>query len=187
MFHGTHELSLDSKGRLAFPVDVRAQIDRMGGGVVITRHSPEPCLRVYPLSVWPKVLRFYSQLPRKYDRWRRLVIGSASTAQLDSAGRVLISPVLRRSLGLDRTVHLVGDMSRLEIWDAATHEREMSDTAELDLPAALADMRDPSDMDDDDPMLDLDPSAGVPIESVARSAAADDPSPDISSLPGDDD
>lgn len=160
MFLGSHPLSLDVKGRLAFPVAERAEIEGLGGKVVITLHVPERCLRVYPMPVWTKLLRFYQNLPRKYDRFRRLILGHAAVLQLDSAGRVVIPQLLREAVGLERSVVLVGDVNRLEIWDLTEFKREQALTQSSELPEGLMDMMDPTGMADDDDLPPPDPSLG---------------------------
>jgi MraZ protein len=55
------------------------------------------------------------------------LLGSAVDVELDSAGRVLISPELRAAAGLERQVMLLGMGAHLELWDSmrlAEHERQ---------------------------------------------------------------
>ena len=61
-----------------------------------------------------------------------------SSAQL-GAGRILISPILRKAARLDKRVVLVGDLQRLEIWDEETHARYLDEQAEAGIPEALRD------------------------------------------------
>jgi len=51
--------------------------------------------------------------------WQRIFLGNAVDVELDSAGRVLISPELRNAVGLSREVMMIGMGSHFEIWDAA--------------------------------------------------------------------
>ena len=51
---------------------------------------------------------------------QRLLLGHASECQMDSAGRLLIAPVLRQHAGLTKEVMLVGQFNKFELWDETT-------------------------------------------------------------------
>ena len=53
-------------------------------------------------------------------RVQRLLLGHASECQMDSAGRLLIAPVLRQHAGLTKEVMLVGQFNKFELWDETT-------------------------------------------------------------------
>ncbi|MGA1273240.1 MAG: hypothetical protein ACO3WO_03550, partial [Burkholderiaceae bacterium] len=48
---------------------------------------------------------------------RRFWLGLSDTPELDSAGRILINPVLREGAGISREVMLLGVGSHFELWD----------------------------------------------------------------------
>ena len=56
------------------------------------------------------------------EGWRRIFLGSAVDAEIDSASRVLIAPELRSAAGLDKDVLLIGTGRRLELWDKQRHD-----------------------------------------------------------------
>ncbi len=49
---------------------------------------------------------------------RRLLVGFAEDAELDGAGRLLISPSLRQYAGLEKEIWLIGQGRHFEIWSA---------------------------------------------------------------------
>ena len=53
-------------------------------------------------------------------RVQRLLLGHASECQMDSAGRLLLTPVLRQHAGLTKQVMLVGQFNKFELWDETT-------------------------------------------------------------------
>ena len=53
-------------------------------------------------------------------RVQRLLLGHASECQMDSAGRLLIAPVLRQHASLIKEVMLVGQFNKFELWDETT-------------------------------------------------------------------
>ena len=120
MFRGVAHLSLDSKGRLAVPARYReAILVRCAGRLVITADS-DKCLLLYPLPEWEpiqqKLMGLSSFNPRIRDLQRRL-IGYAEDVEMDGAGRLLISPALRGFAELTKSVVLVGQGNKFELWD----------------------------------------------------------------------
>ncbi|EEO30631.1 protein MraZ [Oxalobacter formigenes OXCC13] len=71
--------------------------------------------------------------------WQRIFLGSASDVEIDSAGRILISPELRQAVGLTRDVMLLGMGSHFEIWDASRLQENESEAIASGMPEALQD------------------------------------------------
>jgi MraZ protein len=57
-------------------------------------------------------------------RLQRLLVGHAEDVEMDNAGRILVSPALRRYAGLDHRVVLVGQGNKFELWDEARWEEQ---------------------------------------------------------------
>ena len=79
-------------------------------------------------------------LTSKDDRIRRLLIGSAETVEMDGAGRILVSSILRRAGKLDRKVVMVGNLTRFELWDEQIWEAYLDKQAAAGLPEDLGDI-----------------------------------------------
>jgi len=56
---------------------------------------------------------------------QRLLLGHASECQMDSAGRLLLAPVLRQHAGLTKQVMLVGQFNKFELWDEVTWHQQV--------------------------------------------------------------
>lgn len=145
MFQGATALSLDAKGRLAIPARHRdALVSASDGQLVLTAH-PHRCLLLYPAPAWEpirdKVLAA-SSFDRNAALIKRLLVGYASDNSLDSAGRLLISPELRRFAGLEKQLVLVGQGSHFEIWSDIGWQQEEDAVSALgdQLPAGLEDL-----------------------------------------------
>jgi MraZ protein len=128
VFQGANELSLDAKGRLTVPTGYRdALAVQSEGRLVITAH-PHRCLLLYPRPAWEpiraKVMSF-SSLERQSSMLQRLLVGFAKDVDVDSAGRLMIAPELRRFAALDKQVFLVGQGTHFEIWDKAAWEKQI--------------------------------------------------------------
>jgi MraZ protein len=120
VFRGIAQLSLDSKGRLVVPARHRdALLERCSGHLVITADA-DRCLLVYPLPDWELIqqkLEGLSNLDPRVRELQRRLIGFAVDADMDSAGRLLISPALRGYAQLDKNVVLVGQGKKFELWN----------------------------------------------------------------------
>jgi MraZ protein len=71
------------------------------------------------------------------DAWRRMFIGSAVDVDIDSAGRLHVSPELRADAGLVKDVLLIGNGARLELWDLARHAAHEAATKTQPMPEAI--------------------------------------------------
>jgi MraZ protein len=69
--------------------------------------------------------------------WQRIFLGNASDVEMDSAGRILISPELRVAALLTRDVMLLGMGSHFEIWDAARLDESESQAIATGMPDVL--------------------------------------------------
>lgn len=145
MFQSTTALSLDAKGRLSIPAKYREALASASGGQLVLTAHPHRCLLLYPAPAWEpirdKVLAA-SSFDRSAALIKRLLVGYASEETLDSTGRLLISPELRRFAGLEKQVFLVGQGSHFEIWSDVGWQQQDDDIATLgsQMPAGLEDL-----------------------------------------------
>ncbi len=117
MFRGTTNLSMDVKGRLAVPAKHREALQTK---VVLTAH-PHGCLLLYPQPAWEPIeakMMALSSFDKQSSGLQRLLVGYAEDIELDSAGRLLVSPTLREFAGLEKEVMLVGQGSHFEMWQS---------------------------------------------------------------------
>ena len=56
---------------------------------------------------------------------QRLLVGFAKDVEMDAAGRLLITPELRRFASLEKQVMLVGQGSHFEIWGLEAWEQQI--------------------------------------------------------------
>jgi len=118
VFQGASAISLDAKGRMSIPAKHRdALAIQCEGRLTLTRH-PDGCVMLFPRPVWENHRDQIAQWPMAARAWQRIFLGSACDVELDSAGRILVSPELRSAVGLTRDVMMVGMGSHFEIWDA---------------------------------------------------------------------
>ena len=128
MFQGATALNLDAKGRLAVPTRHRDELQSgVGGKQVLTAH-PHRCLLLYPVVAWEPIrsrIMSFSSFDAQASLWKRLLVGFAEELELDGAGRLLISPELRKFASLEKAVMMVGQGSHFEIWSQEAWERQL--------------------------------------------------------------
>ncbi|WP_249960762.1 division/cell wall cluster transcriptional repressor MraZ [Histophilus somni] len=120
MFRGASAVNLDSKGRIAIPTRYRPEILEINQGqMVCTVDIRQPCLLLYPLNQWEIIEHKLSKLSNFNPEERslqRVMLGYATECELDSAGRILISAPLRQHAKLEKSIMLVGQLNKFEIW-----------------------------------------------------------------------
>ena len=123
MFRGVNHISMDAKGRMAFPARQREKLAAdCAGQLVATIDTQSPCLLIYPLPTWETIEREIQDLPSlnpAVRRFQRLLIGYASDLEFDGSGRVLLPQSLREYAGLEKKLVLVGQGKKMELWDEA--------------------------------------------------------------------
>jgi MraZ protein len=134
VFTGEYRHSVDDKGRIAVPVKFRAQL--LTGSMVSGWF--EDCLALHTKEGWDELaaksgsLRVTDSTSRDFQRW---LFSTASDAQIDKQGRILLPAYLRDHIGLGSEVVLVGSQDHAEIW---APERWDAYRKKLDDPQQLA-------------------------------------------------
>jgi transcriptional regulator MraZ len=133
MFRGSFEHTLDNKGRLSIPAKFRDVLLGKGDDrIVITNFvvDGQRCLDVYPLDAW---VQFEEEIHKKskFDsrmvRFQNYYLGSACECNLDTHGRILIPPALRKYADLKRDVTLVSALEKFRIWDQEVWKKIFAD------------------------------------------------------------
>lgn len=121
MFRGINAIQLDEKGRMAIPIRYREHLQTtVQGRLVVTIETETRCLLLYPSTDWEQIEQKISALPSFNPvarRIQRLLLGHATEVELDGQGRILVPPPLREYGGLQKSVVLVGQGKKFEIWD----------------------------------------------------------------------
>ncbi|NOT16743.1 MAG: division/cell wall cluster transcriptional repressor MraZ [Sulfuriferula sp.] len=128
MFRGVTTLSLDTKGRLAVPSKYRDALLAHGDGRVVVTADPSQCLLLFPLLEWEpieKKLNSLSSFNPQTRSLQRLLIGNAVDLELDTAGRILLPAMLREFAALDKSVVMVGQGAKFELWSESRWQAQM--------------------------------------------------------------
>ena len=138
-FHGTFEHSLDAKNRLTVPSKFRAAL---AGGVFLVQ-GPDPCISLYPAATYDAITRAalegLNPLSAQAKRLKRMFHAWATDTELDSAGRVMLTPRQMEHGSIGREVVITGAGDCLELWDRSAWEAYDRDLAQRapDLTASL--------------------------------------------------
>ena len=118
---GLHMLALDAKGRLSVPARYRNDLeDQAHNRLVITLQPQRKALWIFPEPEYEEAareVRKLSDFEPSELAFKRLFIGHAMHMDIDGSGRVLIPPVLRAQIGMDKKVALMGMTNKFELWD----------------------------------------------------------------------
>lgn len=122
IFRGVHTLTLDNKGRIAMPSCYRESLYiGENASLVITIDPTDPCLWLCPMNNWEIIETKVQALPSFHPearRIQRLLIGHAMELEMDNQGRMLVPSVLRDYAQLKKSLILMGQGKRFELWDA---------------------------------------------------------------------
>ena len=124
VFQGASSLTLDGKGRLSVPTRHRDVLSATAQGLLTITKHPHGCLMVFPRPEWDVFRDRISALPMSAQWWKRIFLGNAMDVELDSTGRILISPELRTSAGIAKDTVLLGMGNHFELWDKVAYETQ---------------------------------------------------------------
>lgn len=116
MFMGEFNHSVDAKGRVIVPSKFR---DKLGESFVVTKGF-DRCLSIYDMENWTEVQEKLVKMPMLTEdarTIRRMMAGSATEAECDKQGRILLPAPLREYAGIKKDAVMIGNIDHIEIWD----------------------------------------------------------------------
>ena len=130
---GTYECKVDAKGRLMISSAFKKQLSpSLQEGFVVKRAVFQPCLELYPMQEWNKVMLKINSLNRfikKNNDFIRRFTAGVKEVELDSSGRLLIPKDLCHFAGIKKQIVLSSAINIIEIWDKDSYEKSIDDTA----------------------------------------------------------
>ncbi len=130
---GTYDCKADVKGRVMVPADLKKQLAAVSAsGFVIKRAVFQPCLELYPMAEWQKLMEKVSALnrfSRKNNDFIRRFTAGVRTVEMDSAGRLNIPKDLMSFAGIGKELVVTSAINIVEIWDKQKYEQAIDDAA----------------------------------------------------------
>lgn len=133
-FIGTYECKADSKGRFMMPAGIKKQLEPViEQGFVIKRSVFQPCLELYPMEEWDKLmlkLNGLNRFNRKHNDFIRRFTAGVKTVEVDGNGRLLIPRDLIAIAGITKEVTVSSAINIIEIWDKTRYEKAIEDATQ---------------------------------------------------------
>ncbi len=124
--HGTYPARLDDKGRLKLPVAFQKYLESLPEKKLFVTSLDSRIARIYPIALWrenEKFLENFTDDPRAAEDILFIANDLGADAEMDSQGRVLLPPELRRALGIEnQPVKLIPVKGRIDIYSEAEYE-----------------------------------------------------------------
>ncbi|NBL64743.1 division/cell wall cluster transcriptional repressor MraZ [Flavobacterium sp. NST-5] len=127
---GTYECKVDAKGRIMIPAPLKKQLtDSLNDGFVLKRSVFQPCLELYPMHEWNKMMEKINKLNRfvkKNNDFIRKFTAGVKMVEIDSLGRLLIPKDLVVFANISKDLVLSSAINIVEIWDKDLYEASLS-------------------------------------------------------------
>jgi len=115
------------------PADLKKQLAPVSAsGFVIKRAVFRPCLELYPMAEWQKLMEKMSALnrfSRKNNDFIRRFNAGVRTVEMDSTGRLNIPKDLMSFAGIGKELVVTSAINIVEIWDKQKYEQAIDDAA----------------------------------------------------------
>ena len=128
---GTYECTVDNKGRIMIPTQLKKQLDGFTTEPFILKRSVfQNCLELFPYSEWKLMMDKVNKLNRfvkKNNDFIRMYTAGVKSIDLDSTGRILVPKDLIAISKLTKNVVLSSSINIIEIWDKDEYEKSIND------------------------------------------------------------
>lgn len=101
-------------------------------GFVLKRAVFQPCLELYPMAEWNKLmekLNGLNRFNRKHNDFIRRFTAGVKPVEVDANGRLLIPKDLIQFAGISKEVTVSSAVNIIEIWDKTKYEKAIDDAA----------------------------------------------------------
>jgi len=126
-FFGTHDHTLDAKGRVSLPTDFRRILESVGSSsnvYVVPQLDRSDAHVVFANGAYSKLLDRHDATnyatPEAQEVMRLKLVARAVPVPVDDHGRIVLTQTLRTMIGLEKKVRFVGDLTSFEIWKPET-------------------------------------------------------------------
>src|SRR5690606_36338760 len=129
---GTYECKVDAKGRLMLPAPLKKQVSAsLQDGFVLKRSVFQPCLELYPMAEWNKMMEKINKLNRfvkTNNDYTTTLTAGVRVDVVDDLGRLLIHKGLVAFAQISKDVVLSSAVNIVEVWDKDLYEKAIDDS-----------------------------------------------------------
>ncbi len=115
------------------PASLKKQLGSLEDGFVLKRSVFQPCLELYPMDEWNKMMQKINKLNRfvkKNNDFIRRFTAGVKMIEIDATGRVLIPKDLVVFAKIDKDIVLSSAVNIVEIWDKDLYENTIENAAD---------------------------------------------------------
>lgn len=131
------QLTLDPKGRMTLPAQLRAALKKakVDTLVAVANQGSRGGLSFFTPDDYRRVVkgrvRDADPFARKTIVYLRALESTSQAVNIDSNGRVLIPPMLRKLAGLERELVAFSSLDWFEVWDGGRWDRAFEQAMDL--------------------------------------------------------
>jgi len=133
LFDETYDCKADAKGRVMLPVSLKNQLSPvLNEGFIIKRSISGAYLELWPKAEWDiqkQELNKLNRYVKKNVDFIRVFTAGLKNVEIDSTGRLLIPKNLIETVGIKKEITLSSAVNIIEIWDKASYEKVIKETA----------------------------------------------------------
>jgi len=132
---GMYNARLDDRGRIKLPTDFQRYFEALREKKLFVTSVDRRIARIFPMEVWRQYLTSLDTYPGDPNIARRIRFNTddmGSEAEMDSQGRILFSPDLRRNLEIEnQSVRIHKVQGWVEVLSEKVYEELRTDAALL--------------------------------------------------------
>ncbi len=125
---------LDDKGRIKVPVPFQQYLASLPEKKLFVTSLDRRIAQIYPIDVWRQNEKFFDSYTEDPETAQRVAFNAAdlgADAEMDSQGRVVFPPELRRELGIENQgVRLFAYKGRIEVLSEQIYEQRKQAASE---------------------------------------------------------
>ena len=132
---GMYPSRMDDRGRIKLPVAFKEYLEKFENKRLFVTSLDRRIAQIYPMAIWrdnEKVFESFRDNPRVAKSVAFNAADLGAETEMDGQGRILLSPELRRELGIENApVRLFAYRGHIEIMSEKIYEARKLQAAEL--------------------------------------------------------
>ena len=118
---GHADARIDDKGRLKMPSVFKKHLEGTYGGTLFLTALTDDHVQIYPIQIWEEIEARVNSLGKMNPLKRKFLTRAnrcGAEVDMDGQGRMLLKPNIRKLVGIESEVSIIGCTDHLELWPA---------------------------------------------------------------------